>query len=347
MINYAPQLLTHMQRKIERIPLEKLYKMRDRIDLTPEYQRTKVWGTKKMQLLMDTILRDMDIPKFYLWDLGDQNFECVDGQQRFRAIFGFYDDVFPLSETESSGYPGKSFHELPSEIQNRINKYKIDVVKLTDASEYDVARMFDRLQRGVTTNTAEKLNAILGGMRDFVKTLPKHSFFSKIAITKKRMSHNHMGAQITLISLEGPHNLKFKDLEKMYRDYMNFDMNSPKAAEIKDVLDYLDRVFTKETSYIRNRATVASLFWFVLSGREKFPLTGKEKMVRAFFKEFHEELHSQIRLGKDATDAELLSYQTAVIQAADTKDSIKRRDSILANRFEKFLTSLKTKSEGS
>ena len=184
-INFALRLLVHMQRKIERISLEKLYKMRDRIDLTPEYQRTKVWDTKKMQLLMDTILRDMDIPKFYLWDLGDGNFECVDGQQRFRAIFGFYDDVFPLSETEPSAYPGKSFHELPSNIRDRINKYKTDVVKLIAASELDVARMFDRLQRGVTTNTAEKLNAVLGGMRDFVIALPKHSFFSKITITKK------------------------------------------------------------------------------------------------------------------------------------------------------------------
>ena len=161
------------------------------------------------------------------------------------------------------------------------------------------------------------------------------------------MAHNHVCAQITLISLEGPHNLKFKDLEKMYRDYMNFDMNSPEAMKIKDVLDYLDRVFPKKTSYIRNRATVASLFWFILSEREKFSLIGKEKIVGEFFREFHEELHSQIKLGKDATDAELLSYQTAVIQAADTKDSIIRRHSILVSRFKKFIASRKAKSEDS
>jgi len=328
-----------MKHKNERIPLERLYKIRDSIDLSPEYQRSKVWDTKKKQLLIDTIWRDIDMPKFYVWDLGDGNFECVDGQQRLRAIFGFFDGIFPLSETEPSEYPGKYFSELPPETQDRINKYKVDIVKLMDASEADVAMMFDRLQRGVTTNTAEKLNAILGGMRDFVVDLSKHPFFTKISITEKRMTHRHICAQITLIAVEGLHNLKYKDLEKMYRDHANFDMSDPTAMKIREVLDYLNNVFPKGTSYIRNRATVVSLFWFVLSEREKFKLIGRESLVKEFFEKFHDDLRSQIKLGKNATDVELLSYQTAVIQAADTKESIIQRHGILVKKFNKFVSS--------
>jgi len=90
--------------------------------LSPEeYQRENAWGLPQKQLLVDTIFRGMDIPKFYLWKI-DQNtlvngypegdtrnlyrsilekkrdenddpdpyvFEVVDGQQRIRSILEF------------------------------------------------------------------------------------------------------------------------------------------------------------------------------------------------------------------------------------------------------------------
>jgi hypothetical protein len=38
--------------------------------LSPEeYQRENAWGPAQKQLLIDTIFRSMDIPKFYLWKI--------------------------------------------------------------------------------------------------------------------------------------------------------------------------------------------------------------------------------------------------------------------------------------
>ena len=38
--------------------------------LSPEeYQRENAWGLPQKQLLIDTIFREMDIPKFYLWKI--------------------------------------------------------------------------------------------------------------------------------------------------------------------------------------------------------------------------------------------------------------------------------------
>src|SRR5277367_5157497 len=40
--------------------------------LSPEeYQRESAWGKPQKQLLIDTIFRGMDIPKFYLWKIDD------------------------------------------------------------------------------------------------------------------------------------------------------------------------------------------------------------------------------------------------------------------------------------
>jgi hypothetical protein len=38
--------------------------------LSPEeYQRESAWGIAQKKLLIDTIFRGMDIPKFYLWKI--------------------------------------------------------------------------------------------------------------------------------------------------------------------------------------------------------------------------------------------------------------------------------------
>ena len=84
-------------------------------------QRENAWGLPQKQLLVDTIFRGMDIPKFYLWKIDLQTlangypegatknlykqklekkvtenedpdpyiFEVVDGQQRIRTFLAF------------------------------------------------------------------------------------------------------------------------------------------------------------------------------------------------------------------------------------------------------------------
>ena len=74
-------------------------KMKNRIDPTPDYQRPPAWSRKQKQLLMDTILRNYDIPKFYWRKVNRADgvqYEVVDGQQRLRAIWEFAADEFPL-----------------------------------------------------------------------------------------------------------------------------------------------------------------------------------------------------------------------------------------------------------
>jgi len=96
--------------------------------LSPEeYQRENAWGLPQKQLLIDTIFRGMDIPKFYLWKVDQRTladgypdgeakqlyksilerkrvenddadpyiFEVVDGQQRIRTILEFIGETPP------------------------------------------------------------------------------------------------------------------------------------------------------------------------------------------------------------------------------------------------------------
>src|SRR5437588_9340312 len=96
--------------------LDVVFKRRKKINPKPQYQRTDVWNTSKKQLLIDSILRGYDLPKFYLRPTQPPfDFEVVDGQQRLHSIWEFLEDRFELPD-ESGDLPfgdctGKRYSE--------------------------------------------------------------------------------------------------------------------------------------------------------------------------------------------------------------------------------------------
>src|SRR5260370_2141304 len=63
------------------------------IDLDADYQREKIWSTRDQQLLLDSIIRDIDIPKLYLANVEDNkqfDYECIDGKQRMVTLLTFF-----------------------------------------------------------------------------------------------------------------------------------------------------------------------------------------------------------------------------------------------------------------
>jgi hypothetical protein len=113
--------------------------------LSPEeYQRENAWNFPQKQLLIDTIFRGMDIPKFYLWKIDEATlyegyaecptkalykaildrkrkenddpnpyiFEVVDGQQRIRTILEFM-GINPPNDKCYRGTWHESYASLP------------------------------------------------------------------------------------------------------------------------------------------------------------------------------------------------------------------------------------------
>ena len=81
-------------------PLATIFGIRDRIDTNPDYQRPSVWAPSQKKLLIDSILRNYDIPKMYWRKVGKNpdKYEVVDGQQRLRAIWEFMEGKFDLGK---------------------------------------------------------------------------------------------------------------------------------------------------------------------------------------------------------------------------------------------------------
>lgn len=143
------------------LPISTICAWEKRIDPTPDYQRPPAWSRKQKQLLIDSILREYDIPKMY-WRAVNRpdgtKFEVIDGQQRLRSIweyragaFGLPKDADPIGTVACAG---KKYADLDMDISTIFDAYAVDVVIIDDAVENDfedeVRDMFLRLQNGTT-----------------------------------------------------------------------------------------------------------------------------------------------------------------------------------------------------
>ncbi len=141
------------------------YRKRD-IDPKPPRQRGHVWSGSQKQLLIDSMLRGFDISQLYLTKAENTDYlwEVVDGQQRLRAVWEFFDGEYKLSEdSEPLGehiIAGKAFGELHPEVKDRLQSHSLSFVILEEENEDEIEEMFLRLQNGSSLNSAEKRNAI-------------------------------------------------------------------------------------------------------------------------------------------------------------------------------------------
>ena len=61
----------------------------DWFTVNQNYQREPdVWSSTDKQYLIDTVLKDLDIPKFYLRKLGEKKYEIVDGESKEWKAYG-------------------------------------------------------------------------------------------------------------------------------------------------------------------------------------------------------------------------------------------------------------------
>jgi Protein of unknown function DUF262 len=241
------------------LPLATICSYEPRIDPTPDYQRPPAWSRKQKQLLLDSILREYDIPKMY-WRAVKRSdgieYEVVDGQQRLRTIWEFRADKFPLAKdiepVRGHKVGGMKYSALPLDVRTIFDAYPVDVVIVEEATQNDqedeVRDMFLRLQNGTTLKAQEKRNAMTGAMRDFVKTVAAHPFFKNCRFSNSRLTYDHLAAQTVLIEIAGgPTSVRDAELNDMYEENKSFDSAGPVAKKVRRVYDFLLRSFPEET----------------------------------------------------------------------------------------------------
>ena len=107
-----------------------------RLELQPDFQRKVVWSKSAKIMLIDTILRNIPMPKVFLQTeiRGRDPYRIViDGQQRLTAILGFIRGEFGLESPYEGEFLGMKFQDIPQEAQTKVLRYRIDVNEIYDA----------------------------------------------------------------------------------------------------------------------------------------------------------------------------------------------------------------------
>ena len=324
-----------MRRNIEARTVRGFVRRKSKIDARPSYQRGLVWSLSQKQLLIDSILRDLDVPKFYLREVDRAPFleEVIDGQQRLNAIWQFCADEFPLARDAdpvgAEAIAGRRYSDLSEDLKDSIDEYELSVVILREAADDDVEEMFLRLQNGTSLNAAEKRNAMPGKMKEFVKSLAEHPFFLSCGFTNSRNAYDHVAAQMVLPSLRGAIcNIKNSDLDKLYREYVDFEESSSAARRIKKALDLMHACFPTKTPELK-KFNAISLYLLLSQLTEQFVLKGREQEINKWFLDFEGRRRADEPLPVDQRDPELVSYQERTSHATDSADSLRYRNEVL------------------
>lgn len=314
-----------MKWKRKKWSVNQLNNRRSKIDLQPGFQRGPIWKKKRKQIFLDSVFKGWKIPKIYLRliDERDDDYQCIDGQQRINTIYEFLRGKLILDENTLENE--KKYKDLTPTQKDKIDEFKFDIDVVSKASDEEVGEIFLRLNSGAVVNSAEKLKSIGGGMKNFVWTLSKNKFLSdKTVVRNTRDAFISIAAQTCLLEVKGTQNVKFNDLKKFFDNNKSFNNRSKKAKKIKRVYKTLNKIFDIKTKEIKNRASVISLYLLISQLLDQKALTNKEKVIKGFFIDFQRKLGA-----KDIKDFHIVEYQNKVIQAQDNKKSIVTRDNIL------------------
>lgn len=313
---------------------------KEKIDPSPQYQRGAVWSRNKSQLLIDSILRGYDVPKIYFRRIsmdGMYDYEVADGQQRLRAIWGFYSGEFSLGECkiDSDDLSGRDYFSLQSKYQEKFDKYVLNIVELEEATNDEVRTLFARLQMGVVLNPAELRNAITSSLGSAIHMLAlNHSFFDSSRISSARFKHDdYLAHVIALIHYNGSEDIKAKTLERLYKDLSDDYPKEYFKIGIK-VLDWMKEVNALSGRFIKNKWTFVDIFWFLY---QNYNLINQKKLNR-----FTEVLLDFETLRKKysaepedvlSKDRDLYDYIVAYKSYGALAKNIQKRNRVFNNKF--------------
>ena len=327
-----------MERKREPYPVSTLCELKDNIDTNPDYQRPAVWKISNKQLLIDTIIRGLDVPKFYWKQIDEDHFEVIDGQQRIRTIWEFHDNKFKLAKDadpiDGEEIKDKFYKDLSIKMKKKFTMYLIDVVIVYNTKDdEEIREMFLRLQNGITLKSQEKRNAMVSKMRDFVIICSKHKFFSeKVGFKDLRFAHQLVSAQMILLELNnGPNDIRNSNLNNMYKDQKEFNDNSSEAKKVLKTLDYLNEVFKENTPELKPYYAV-SFYLLISKLLDKYVITNMEDKIFNFFLDF-ENYRQNEKNKPDEKDPEIMEFEDKVSHSSDSKSSLEWRHDYFMTRF--------------
>ena len=208
--------------------------LRSEITIDKTYQRSpEVWPAPARSYLIETILKEYPVPKLTLHQVTDLKSrrtikKVVDGQQRSMAMLDFYNDKLRLSRRlELREAAGRTYSELPEDLQGIFLAYVLVFDQFESASEEDVREYFRRINSFTAPLNAEEQRhaRYQGPMKWFIHDLSKDLAGSFVALgvlrerSVVRMADAKLLAEIVHALVHGVTTTSKTSLNSLYHDF--------------------------------------------------------------------------------------------------------------------------------
>ena len=317
----------------------------NKIIYNTEFQRGEVWDLPRKQKLIDSVLRGYNINTIFFRQLPDGKFECLDGQQRLKTILKeFLNDKFPINPKITLEFNRKTyFSELPEPLRSKIKNYPIYAIIFYTDKDDETCKIFLRLQEGLPLNSAEKLNAMIGFLRNEIVELAQHPFMRKLGIKDYRFAHRYILAQIYLLTLRNQiADVKFRNLREIYSTYKNTKPSQTITNTVKKALNFLDEEFKEDSKVIKYNADFISLYLLAKHILDNYAINSFKVGLRNFFIEFAIKV-GEVESSEIEENAPYYDYKTYRKASADSRNSMERRFNIILPKFLEFNSKLQPK----
>lgn len=343
----------------------------------PDYQReADVWSRNQKQRLIDSILRQFDIASVYLYRREDEGLECIDGRQRLNAMMSFLGDN-PLDDNDN-GFSLRIHNEISANLPSpyealdsltyeaiegiattddvarqaveSILNYEFALVYLSSANEPDEFNLqFLRLNLGSLINAGEKLNAMVGNMRDLLFESDRvggHGFFERVGIPTRRFAKQLTAAQVLLQAFSREATGDFAkarhfDLQKFVKAQADVEEDHPIVTDVSTTLDQLDEKLGEQGGgALRNRAIAITVILFAWDQRlfeEPQRLDAFVEFLEGFLGRLRWQVGNMKDYAIDNRYGYLVEFQRHLTQASVEKRAVTSRHQIFEELFANWL----------
>lgn len=249
-----------------------------RLELRPDFQRQEVWAVAAKIMLIDSTLKNIPMPKFYLLRniRGEATFRAViDGQQRLRAILGFIDNEFALKAPPCEAHlHNKYFQDLEQPDRDKFINYRIDMYEVTDVTDAEVRQMYSRVNKYVKALNKQELRRadFPGSFLSVSEELALLDVFDEFKIftpaNRRRMADVEFTSELLALIIRQTPLDKKEQLDSVYEEHMEWEesQRSETIRYFNEILSDCQHIFDGDdlaavsSTRFRQKADFYSLF---------------------------------------------------------------------------------------
>lgn len=336
-----------MEVKSKQFTIQTICDLKDRIDPKPQYQRTPVWKVDRKRLLIDSIFRGYDLPKFYLHDITGNAFydyEVCDGQQRLRTIWDYLENKFALGKEtiyKGTSLEGKKFSDLGKEEKEYFASYNLTIALIINAAQNEIRDLFARLQKGMGLNQAELRRALSTHIGAYVESIvDNHRFFKTCGFADLRYKHqDYIDHVIAFMVNDFKYDFKGQSLRDVYVTVSPLQATQL-IKDVASVLDDMEKINSYSVGIFKNKWAFVDSYILIYQKKKE----EKKVMHKEFVSAFNSFENLRKTNSKDSSkliektsptdeDKRLYEYIASFSKDGNLKINIKRRNETFTAQF--------------